>query len=151
MSQGTLTAIWSKTYPAGSDKGSLIAFLRPIKAVPAFKYKGSSRRQELVKGITTNKADYFRGWIQFLKIARSNEADVMFLEGINDVPMVRIYAMDNANKLRLLQYNQWESIQDSKAVAVIPGNSDLFAGINSLDSTLLIQKANESGGAASSL
>eukprot|EP01053_Blabericola_migrator_P002834 Blabericola_migrator_1__2833@NODE_180_length_11882_cov_134_948540_g18_i1_p5_GENE_NODE_180_length_11882_cov_134_948540_g18_i1NODE_180_length_11882_cov_134_948540_g18_i1_p5_ORF_typecomplete_len275_score31_12IMP2_N/PF18590_1/1_6e16IMP2_C/PF18591_1/0_0003KAR9/PF08580_10/1_4_NODE_180_length_11882_cov_134_948540_g18_i11051511339 len=166
VGHGTLSAVWSKQVPkapaippvnipgkktaamAGDLGQLLLAFLQPAKPVPAFKYKGASRRQDLVKGIASSKSNYCRGWISFVKIARTHEGRIMFLDGINDVPPVKIYLMDSGNRLRTLRYNVWEEVCDAKAVAVIPGGSTIFDGVNVMDPTVLIQKANETGGAA---
>eukprot|EP01054_Gregarina_sp_Poly1_P000251 Gregarina_sp_Poly_1__250@NODE_1059_length_5209_cov_75_678919_g737_i0_p3_GENE_NODE_1059_length_5209_cov_75_678919_g737_i0NODE_1059_length_5209_cov_75_678919_g737_i0_p3_ORF_typecomplete_len406_score51_39IMP2_N/PF18590_1/7_2e20IMP2_C/PF18591_1/0_17_NODE_1059_length_5209_cov_75_678919_g737_i039375154 len=142
VGQGVLSALWSKTYPT---EGIFLAFMRPGKQVPAFKFKGSSRRQDLVKAITTNKTDYFRGWISFVKLARAHEGSIIFMEGINEVPPVKLIIVDSGNRLHTLQYNVWEDLGGACAVAAVPGGSDVFSGINSLNPTLLVQKANEIG------
>eukprot|EP01057_Protomagalhaensia_wolfi_P001464 Protomagalhaensia_wolfi_Nauph_80__1463@NODE_1885_length_1291_cov_12_000799_g1473_i0_p1_GENE_NODE_1885_length_1291_cov_12_000799_g1473_i0NODE_1885_length_1291_cov_12_000799_g1473_i0_p1_ORF_typecomplete_len391_score67_01IMP2_N/PF18590_1/1_1e15_NODE_1885_length_1291_cov_12_000799_g1473_i0451217 len=168
VNQGTLSAFWSKRYPSTSPStavsptkakagvvetsSQIVAFLSPAKPVPAFKYKGASRRQDLVKFIANNRIDYYRGWMSFIKIARTHEAQVRFLPAFNEVAPVKIIIMDSANKLRTLQYDQWEPITtEARAIAVIPGGSEIFTGVNVMDPTLLIQKANECGGAAAAL
>ena len=65
----------------------MLAYFRPsesdgAKPVPEFKFRQAAGRAELVRGVRGPLIkDFYRGWTQFVKLAREWRADLVLLDG----------------------------------------------------------------------
>lgn len=101
INSGVMSILWSKEYP---QKGVNLAFAKPKKNVPNFKYHGTGRRQDLVTQINSTKGAYFAGWLAFFKLAHSVQSEFYYLPGINQTLPVKILLLSVRNLISLYSF-----------------------------------------------
>lgn len=71
ISDGTLTLHFSPDEVQGS-----LAYFKPMKIVPAFKYRQNAGRQEIIRKLINNQRGYYDGFAQFIKAGKEFNAEL---------------------------------------------------------------------------
>eukprot|EP01064_Diplonema_japonicum_P005466 TRINITY_DN1364_c4_g1_i1.p1 TRINITY_DN1364_c4_g1~~TRINITY_DN1364_c4_g1_i1.p1 ORF type:complete len:275 (+),score=54.20 TRINITY_DN1364_c4_g1_i1:65-826(+) len=139
---GILFMVYSKTPVAKA-----IAYGKPGKSIPAFKFNTLGGRTELVKG-ASDKATFMRGVAAFIKQTRLHSADVDVSEAAGLFPFAA-YIHSSAGKVSRVKPGFLTSTEGLDAVACVPQANADFKGISLLDKALFIQRGDAAGGSAS--
>jgi hypothetical protein len=71
VSDGTLTLHFSP-----QEVKESLAYFKPMKIVPAFKYRQNAGRQEIIRKLMNNQRGYYDGFAQFVKEGKEFNADL---------------------------------------------------------------------------
>ncbi|KAJ1449548.1 hypothetical protein M885DRAFT_535211 [Pelagophyceae sp. CCMP2097] len=144
-SQGTLFVHWSETAVAGA-----LAFFAPRKAVPAFKFKAAGGRAELIREMSGGTGDrirrYYSGWCQFIKLAKTFQADVVVLD-FGELPRVTICLFDGskpADNIYEVERNVPVTLEPYVVVATVPYPNPCF-GATTMGKEYFAQVGNREG------
>lgn len=123
-SEGTMFLNWSETHVEGA-----LAYLRPGKPVPKFKFVSNGGKSELIRSLRSGSGQgmkrYFEGWVQFLKLAREQEAQLVVW---NDKD-VALYFLDNENTVNLIEPSRFLQMHRVAAIAAIGHDNETFQGV----------------------
>jgi hypothetical protein len=117
--QGTLSSVWSKT-----PVDSCIGFFCPGKEVPGFKYQNGGRK-EIIRQVNggVNVQKYFQGWVEFLKMAREMEGDLVMLK---DEGASIFFNGDNHMITKCVPGEWYHASEFGEAGAVMPAATMVF-------------------------
>jgi hypothetical protein len=138
--QGTLFAVWSKT-----PVDSCIGFFRPGKAVQGFKYANGGKK-EIIRQVNggVNIKKYFQGWVEFLKMAREAEGDLVMLK---DEGASIFFNGDNHMITKCTPGEWYHASEFGEAGAVMP-NATMVFQVQQMDRSMFTNKGNREGGVA---
>jgi len=130
FNQGTLFCTWSATPVEGA-----IAYFKPIKNVPAFKYRQNGGRSELQRGVNGNVhfKKYCLGWCGFFKMAREFEGEILVInksqtmESLGKSMTTEVKILFNRETVLAevdtgVSYNTTEWLPTCSAIAVVKGD-----------------------------
>jgi len=143
-SNGTLFTHWSQT-----PVPDALASFTPSKPIPKFKFTQNAGRTELIRTINgPNLPRYYQGWVQFVKMARENDAEFMVLKGeqFTQAPVALYIVTKNTDVSRIAE-NTPATLGDVASVsAVHPSN--MSYGVKKMNVALFRETAESSKGAA---
>eukprot|EP00462_Mataza_sp_D1_P020840 CAMPEP_0175142872 /NCGR_PEP_ID=MMETSP0087-20121206/13078_1 /TAXON_ID=136419 /ORGANISM="Unknown Unknown, Strain D1" /LENGTH=271 /DNA_ID=CAMNT_0016426799 /DNA_START=27 /DNA_END=842 /DNA_ORIENTATION=- len=140
-SGGTLFINW-KTSPV---EGAL-AYFKPKKNVPGFKFKTNGGKSELTRGTeTSNMQNYWTGVCNFIKLAKDLDAAVILFK--DDV--FAIWAHIAGNKIERWQKDKWYDIaaMDTLNISVVSHQNAAFQGVSTLGKDSFLSNGQGAGAA----
>lgn len=135
-SNGCMFLNWSK-----SEVGGHIAYFKPTKSVPAFKFKAKGGKDELTRGTDSHKKNYYEGWCNYVKLAKEYKSLLLYRGDT-----VQLWH-HTGTKLKLLPKRTMVDLKNIEAIAAIPGSASLFEGIKTTSRGNFLNKAQSLGAA----
>jgi hypothetical protein len=149
--KGTLYAWWSETPVEGA-----VAFMRPGKDVPKFKYTNKGGKNEIVREMRGPLIkNYYRGWASFIKnYVKAFDGKLTLFPPADAFPAgsldVGVYLNKSDQSIEKIEANTEHGTLDGVvAVAVLDPNSGLFKGVQSMPSGMFIDRSMGAGYALS--
>lgn len=139
-SNGSLLIQWKNEPVPGA-----LAFIKPGKTIPEFKYKNNGGKSEIIRNLQTDKKLFFSGIGQFIKEAKDIKGEVCLLPDIDRTSPIKIdvYYLKN-NSVNVAKIGTPFSISDASAVCIMPrGTSSLT--VKTMERQLFISKGNAEG------
>lgn len=149
--QGTLFAWWSETPVEGA-----IAFMKPRKNVPKFKYNQRGGKNELVRGMRGPLVkNYYRGWCDFIKnYVKAFDGSLIlypppgvFPAGTLDVGV--FLSMENLSVKKLKPNEEIGTVCGVRAVCAADPSLSMFDSISSMATAMFLDKGNNAGASMS--
>eukprot|EP00465_Bigelowiella_longifila_P008461 CAMPEP_0185260074 /NCGR_PEP_ID=MMETSP1359-20130426/8728_1 /TAXON_ID=552665 /ORGANISM="Bigelowiella longifila, Strain CCMP242" /LENGTH=165 /DNA_ID=CAMNT_0027846187 /DNA_START=21 /DNA_END=518 /DNA_ORIENTATION=+ len=140
-SHGVLFEQWTKK--DGEFKEEMLAFFRPNKSVPGFKYKRYGGKTEIIREIqATNIRRYYQGFTHYLKTAKEYKGELELLQ-----ENAEVYYLDNDNGVHKLETKENHALEKMKisAFAVIPMKADTFEGVKTLSKGKFLENGRKKG------
>jgi hypothetical protein len=125
-------------YSSHKVEGAL-AYFRPKKVVPGFKFTQNHGRVELIRKLVNHKQMYFAGYADFLKAAKEFDSDVYMIE-----PVVKVYYQLHTSTIHQAHHEKFFPSTVS-AVVVLPPLNDSFVGVISLSPENFVSTGNKHG------
>ena len=116
-----------------------IAYFRPKKIVPAFKYRQNHGKVELIRKLVNHKQGYYEGFADFVKAAKEFDSDIYLIQ-----QAVKVYYQADSSMLYEAPFHKFFPSRIS-AVAVIPPGNDSFEGVKSLSPEQFVSTGNKFG------
>jgi len=135
-SNGSLFLNWSQ----GAVTGAL-AYFKPTKSVPKFKFKAKGGKTELTRETNSNRKNFFEGWCNFFKLAKEYKSTIKYMA--SSVTLLTHVG----SKIAILPRGEMLEIKTIEAVAAIPGSSAAFEGIQTTDRGSFLNKSQDIGAA----
>ena len=125
-----------------------IAYAKPGKEIPGFKFNTLGGKNELVKA-ATDKHVFMRGVAMFVKNAKQHSASVDLKETAGLFPTACYVHYSGGDRVAKVVPGTLTPTQSLDAVACVPqANADL-KGISVLDKATFVQRGDACGGTAS--
>ena len=135
-SAGTLFLNWSHEPVEGA-----LAYFRPQKNVPKFKFKKNGGRSEILRDCAMMKIKrHYSGWCQFVKLAKSFQGEIVILS-----EDLRVH-VNHAGPVVELTRGQFFSLDEAVAVSVLNRANDAFS-VQTMIKSLFIEVGNQHGAA----
>jgi len=116
-----------------------IAYFKPHRVVPAFKYRQNHGKVELMRKLMSNKQGYFEGYADFLKAAKEFDAEVYIIQ-----PSARVYYQIDGSRVVEGRRESFFSIK-VESVAVLPPGNASFEGVKNIHPDQFISTGNKYG------
>eukprot|EP00920_Eleutheroschizon_duboscqi_P032433 GHVT01078327.1.p1 GENE.GHVT01078327.1~~GHVT01078327.1.p1 ORF type:complete len:162 (+),score=6.26 GHVT01078327.1:2039-2524(+) len=138
-SQGTMFLQWSKEHVNGA-----LAFIRPGKPVPTFKFKQNGGKSELIRNMQQDHTKYYHGWCSFVKVGKQYDGTYFLLSsGAPPRPIQVVFNVKNS--LISVEADREYHLGDVDAVSVVPrDNTDFIANTN-MALSLFTTRGNSAG------
>lgn len=139
-SNGSLHIQWKNEPVPGA-----LAFIKPGKNVPEFKYKNNGGKSEIIRNLQADKKLFYSGVGQFIKEARDLKGEVYLLPDIDRTSPLKldVYFLKN-NTVHVAKIGTPFSISDASAICIMPrGTSSL--SVKTMERQLFIVKGNTEG------
>jgi len=136
VSNGTMFLTWSRTKVEGA-----IGFGRTSKTVPEHKFKTKCGKNELFRSIQSDKKNWYRAWLEFVKQIHAYDAELFVLNVDNPMPTVIIFHGLEGNVLTKVEAGgSGFQLTGVDAVAAVPRD------VTALDvKTMALQMFNQTG------
>eukprot|EP00466_Bigelowiella_natans_P001403 jgi/Bigna1/139278/aug1.49_g13986 len=142
-SHGQLFEQWTKKN--GEFKEEILAFFKPNKSVPGFKYKRYGGRTEIIRKVLHHEDGFGHnpgGFTQYLKTAKEYKGELeMFQENAD------VYYLDNDNGVHKLETKEKHVLEKLKisAFAVVPTKANTFEGVKTLSKGKFLENGRKKG------
>uniref|UniRef100_A0A6B2LMX1 Immune mapped protein 2 N-terminal domain-containing protein n=1 Tax=Arcella intermedia TaxID=1963864 RepID=A0A6B2LMX1_9EUKA len=114
-SQGTLSVFWSQTPVEGA-----LAYFKPNKTVPKFKYTQNAGRSELIRQICgPNIKRYYQGWTQFVRLAKDFQGDISILRGEQFDQPISLFFVDKQNNVTKAPEKEFFNTDNKVSVSAV--------------------------------
>merc|ERR1712038_518672 len=133
-SNGSMFLNWSQ-----KDVTGAVAYFKPTKSVPAFKFKTKGGKSELTRETDSNRKNYFTGWVNYVKLAKEYKSTLMYKT--SDVALWSLVG----SKPSQLPRGVLADISNVQVIAAVSGKSSgaVFGGLKTIDKGTFINKAQE--------
>lgn len=122
-SEGSLFVHWSAEPVPGA-----LAYFRPHKPVPAFKFKQHGGRAEIIRGFKgSGKPRFFEGVCQYGKLCRDLDGEFTLL-----TPSIRAYFILPEGQVFEIAPGISTSLSPASAMSVVAPNNTCFEGVGVL-------------------
>jgi len=135
-SNGTLFLNWKNENLPGA-----LAYFKPKKKVSAFKFKKAGGKEELTRETNSKKKNLYEGWCNYVKLAKEYKSTVVY-----QTSSVYLY-FHKGSVIEEVPRNVHVGLEDVEAVAAVPGSRKVFEGVQKIDRSSFLNKAQESGAA----
>lgn len=135
-SNGSLFLNWSETAINNS-----LAYFKPTKSVPKFKFKSKGGKNELTRNTSSNRKNFYEGWCNYIKLAKEYKSQFRYAS-----MDVRIYEQ-TGSKVSMIPRGTLTDLSKMSVIAAIPGSSTIFEGLMSVDKGTFINKSQAVGAA----
>ena len=116
-----------------------IAYFKPNRVVPAFKYRQNHGKVELIRKLQSNKQLYYEGYADFLKAAKEFDSDLYVIQNT-----ARVYRQLDGSKVTEVPLGTFVDLRVNN-VAVIPPNNTSFDGVKNIHPDQFISTGNKHG------
>jgi len=141
LQHGTMSIVWSKTRIE-----SALAFGKPSKKVPAFKYSASGK-WELYREIASNKQNWFVAWIMFIQTCVQFDSQIVDCgrdEVDAPIPTALWLHFKETNEVQKVVPNKPFSVEGVDVITATHRDNVVdFTG--SMERTLFVQKSESAG------
>jgi len=137
-SNGSMFLNWSHTKVDGS-----VAYFKPTKSVPAFKFKTKGGKSELTRGTDNSAKNLYTGWVNYCKLCKEYKGT--FVLKATDTA---IWTLTGSKPFRIPQ-GEPVDLTTVETVAAVPGKASdsVFGGLKTISKGTFINKAQEKGAA----
>eukprot|EP00463_Aulacantha_scolymantha_P006044 TRINITY_DN756_c1_g1_i1.p1 TRINITY_DN756_c1_g1~~TRINITY_DN756_c1_g1_i1.p1 ORF type:complete len:152 (-),score=18.23 TRINITY_DN756_c1_g1_i1:344-799(-) len=136
-SNGTLFLNWNK-----SNVDKHIAYFKPTKSVPLFKFKTKGGKSELTRSTNNNTKNFYEGWCNYIKLAKEYKSTFIYKDN-----NVKICSHGSDKKIVTVPRGVVTDLKEFQTVCALPGACKIFDGITTLDRSSFINKSQAVGAA----
>lgn len=139
-SQGSLFIIWKN-----EKVPNALAFIKPSKPVPEFKYKTNNGKSEIVRNLQSDKKSFYFGVCQFIKEAKDIKADVVLLPAVDTASPLKfeVYCL-KSNTVTNVKIGSPFTVHDIDAICILPKGSSALE-VKTMKKDLFLNRGNAEG------
>lgn len=118
-----------------------LAYFRPTKPVPAFKFKQNGGRAEIIRGFKgSTKHKFFDGVCQYAKLSREMRGEFTLL-----TPSFRAYYVVPSGKVSEICPGIATPLAGAQGISVIPPNNTSYEGVDVLSPAYFLGTGKKEG------
>ena len=124
-------------------KEEVLAFFKPNKKVPAFKFKSYGGKQEIIRQMQAGMIKrYYIGWTHFLKLAKEWQGELVIYRTSD----VELYYLDNGKIIRMEAGKSYDLGKiKTLAFSAVPVKAGTYEGVTTLEFGAFLENANKKG------